>query len=513
MISYWRPIVTALIILSSHLATTLPAAGAWDHVHGDSANTGFARVSTRAAISPFKIVPLGRLALGAGPVIGPSGTVYVANIEGGMLAFRPDGSPAWQKSLPGRGLASPVVDSGGSVYVTGVHRGHHPSGGVRNVSTLQKLSGDTGDVVWSVPLPWPGADPASSPPGGPVAAAPPSIWRSGSIEVVVMPVTYMYPRAVELRLLAFAPQNGALLGNTVVSSKQFDVTGSGPDVSDREWACLLALAFDKPAVIPLCITYNSPFQGGQCGLCIGDKSYPMPGVAIAPDPHGGPPSVIVSDELNQDTVGYRFAPGAGFTESWRVPDRGRRRTSTPTALPDGHIVMGTQDGDSDRGRVTFVGPRGVPPLADVNVNIFRVLAAPTRLGNGLIAAIQLPGTMTVLRANRITKFLNLRGESIAAAAASCTHLFVASVDAFTTYDAATLKQVAQWPWAALVPGFTWGGLTSPAIGPTGWVYGVERTVDPNSFVQTDSLVVFEPPPPSSVINPIDPCAHVVVHPL
>jgi hypothetical protein len=164
--------------------------------------------------------------------------------------------------------------------------------------------------------------------------------------------------------------------------------------------------------------------------------------------------------------------------------------------------MGTQDGDSDRGRVTFVGPRGVPPLADVNVNIFRVLAAPTRLGNGLIAAIQLPGTATVLRANHITKFLNLKGESIAAAAASCTHLFVASVDAFTTYDAATLKQVAQVP--------VWGGRTSPAIGPTGYVYVVTHGLDQNSL-ETDSLVVFGPPQPTN-LN-IDPCAHVVVHPL
>jgi hypothetical protein len=387
MMSYWRPIATALIILSSHLATTLPVDGAWDHVHGDSANTGFARVSTRAASSPFRDVPLGRLALGAGPVIGPSGTVYVANVEGGVLAFLPDGSPAWHKSLPDRALASPVVDAGGSLYVTSVHRERDPSsGGARTVSTLHKLSGDTGDAFWSVPLPWPGADPPSRKFGGPVAAAPPSIWRSGSIEVVVMPVTHTYPGGVELRLLAFGPQNGALLGNTVVSSKHVDMTGSGPDLSDREWACLLALAVNK-AAIPICLgpSYNEPYLCS--GLCIGE-SWPMPGVAIASDLRVGPPSVIVSDELSQDTVGYRFAPGAGFTESWRIHDRGRRRTSTPTALPDGHIVMGTQDGDGDRGRVTFVGPRGVPPLADVNVS--RILAAPTRLATGLIAAIESP---------------------------------------------------------------------------------------------------------------------------
>jgi hypothetical protein len=91
----------------------------------------------------------------------------------------------------------------------------------------------------------------------------------------------------------------------------------------------------------------------------------------------------------------------------------------------------------------------------------------------------------VLQTNHITKGLPLKGESIAAAAASCTHLFVASVDAFTTYDAATLKQVARVTWSG-------GGRTSPAIGPTGFVYGVTHAFD-QTGLQRDSLVVFAAP--------------------
>jgi hypothetical protein len=73
--------VGALITGLAHLITSLPA-GAWDHAHGDSANTGFARVDTAPASKPQQTVQVGPLAPGAGPVIGPNGTVYVANMTG-----------------------------------------------------------------------------------------------------------------------------------------------------------------------------------------------------------------------------------------------------------------------------------------------------------------------------------------------------------------------------------------------------------------------------------------------
>ena len=82
---------------------------------------------------------------------------------------------------------------------------------------------------------------------------------------------------------------------------------------------------------------------------IGDffvANWPMPGVAIAD--RANPPLVIVSDWLSRDTVGYRFESGAGFTQVFRVYDSARSRTSTPTVLPDGHIVMGTQDSGDPR---------------------------------------------------------------------------------------------------------------------------------------------------------------------
>src|SRR5262249_7372531 len=122
---YWRPIGAALILLSSQLATTVPARAAWDHAHGDGGNSGVARVDTAPASKPQQVVQIGTLAPGSGPVIGPSGTLYVANMDGKVLAFHPDGSPAWNRILPvgsGSFLASPVVGADGSVYVVSVRQ-------------------------------------------------------------------------------------------------------------------------------------------------------------------------------------------------------------------------------------------------------------------------------------------------------------------------------------------------------------------------------------------------------
>jgi outer membrane protein assembly factor BamB len=497
-----RAIITVLMTVAAHLIMAPTASAVWDHAHGDATNSGFAKVATAPAVKPQQTVPLGKLAPGAGPVIGPSGTLYVGNTHGQVLAFHPDGTPAWTKLLPlgDPFLASPVVDSEGAVYLATSRKdqGRTHDGGTftHYEGGLLKLSGDTGAIFWSVPLPGVATGRAARITGGPVAAAPPSILRSGGLEVVVLPVTYNHPGGVELRLLAFAPQNGALLGNTLVGSKQVEVSGSWFDNLDpAQWACIAVAIAVEPAGLPICgISYHEPK--------IGDffvANWPMPGVAIAD--RANPPLVIVSDWLSRDTVGYRFESGAGFTQVFRVHDSARSRTSTPTVLPDGHIVMGTQDsGDPPRGRVTFPGP-ATPPLSD-RKNLPWIAAAPTRLADGKFVVIQIPGKLAVFQARSNTIFgrFTLSGESIASAAASCTHLFVASDGAFTTFDAKTLQQVAQVPWSG-------GGLSSPVIGPAGHVYSVTHAAD-----LTDSLLVWPPPPPGPAPSGVfkDACNSVVI---
>ena len=485
MNSFWRPIGIALIVFSSLLATTVPAAAVWDHAHGDGANTGFARVDTAPAGKPQQVVQLGRLAPGAGPVIGPSGTLYVANIDGKVLAFQPDGSPAWNRILPsgsGSFFASPVVGADGSVYVASMRQARDHRNGTtftRYDSTLHKFSGD-GGVLWAVPLPVRPVDPPTAPAlaGWPAAVAPPSIWRSGSTEVIVMPVLYKYPSAAELRVLAFSTQSGAVLGNALVNSKVFDVAGSVPELN-----------------IPF--RYTSPHLGDP--LHLSKEEWPMPGVAIAADPGGGAPLVIASDWLKRDTAAYRFDPASGFTEAWRVHDSTRTRTSAPTDLPDRQVVaLGAQEGDGRRGRMSFAGPQG--PAHDRPLGSW-VVSPPTRMADGRIATIEFEGQMTVFRGGIVDRSFPLVGQSIASAAASCTHVFVASVGAFTTYNANTLAQVAQVPWSG-------GGRASPVIGPAGHVYGVTHAAD-----DTDSLFVWPPPQRTTAIGLVGTaCDRVIVRP-
>jgi len=492
----WRPIGAALILLSSQLATTVPARAAWDHAHGDGGNSGFARVDTAPAGKPQQVVKLGILAPGVGPVVGPSGMLYVGTIDGRLLAFQPDGTAAWNRILPGRSLASPVVGADGSVYIASVRRTREPSGGgERYDSTLHKFSGG-GGAFWAVPVPALNAPPPALA-GWPAAVAPPSIWRSGTTEVVVMPVLYNYRTSAELRVLAFSTQSGAVVANALVAYKAFDVTVTGPDWTPGEWLCDLRLT-------PTCLfKLQTPYLGGSR---LQDTSWPMPGVAIAADPGGGAPLMIVSDELGQNTIAYRFDPAAGFSEAWRTHDPGRTRTSAPTVFPDlNRVVLGAKEGNGSRGRVSFAGP-GVPTAHDRPVKSW-VVSPPTRLPDGRIAVIEFEGQLTVFRGGVVDTTTALEGQSIASAAASCTHLFVASAGAFTTYDVNTLAQVAQIPWS----GF--GGRSSPIIGPAGNVYAVMHTGDRQSADRSDSLLVWPPPQRTTSIGRVGTaCDGVVVGP-
>ena len=97
----------AVVVLAAQMHR---ACASWDHPHSDSGNTGFVRVVTAKAVRPMQIVPVGELSSGAGPVIGSDGTVFVGNLFGQMLAFRPNGTPLWGRQLPagqwGDGISS-----------------------------------------------------------------------------------------------------------------------------------------------------------------------------------------------------------------------------------------------------------------------------------------------------------------------------------------------------------------------------------------------------------------------
>src|SRR6185312_8470585 len=82
---------------------------------------------------------------------------------------------------------------------------------------------------------------------------------------------------------------------------------------------------------------------------------------------------------------------------------------------------------------------------------------------------------------QIVSTASLPGQSMASAAASRTHVFVSTTGAFATYDAKTMAEVGNFPWVG-------GGLSPPAIGPSGRVYAIASNI----------LFIF---PPSNVTFP------------
>ena len=449
---------------------------AWTSAHGDSANTGFARVDTALAISPKQFAQLGPLAPGANPVIGADGTVYVGNLTGQVLAFHPNGLPAWTRQLGsnhGAIYASPVIGADGSVYVVStVQIRDHRNGsqGTHYKSWLHKFTTSGG---WLFVAPFPeqfAAYPAYA--GSGATTAPPNIWTSNGTEVIMVPVVYKGPYGRDLRLIAFST-NGSVLANQRVTYTGYEVTG-GSGLPSWFVTCY-AMTWYFPA---FCIT-AAYVNGDCCGFSVGTgdplqgAGWALPGAAIWQNPNGGTPWIMVSDG-EKNLVGYTFSLSTGFFEYIRTNDTKRKHTSPPVVLPDGHTVLGTDDG-----RLTFNGPNlvSVAPAA----NLDAITAAPTRLADGRLVIIARSGLMSVLNGNHIASQTQLTGASIASAAASCNHLFVASTDEFVTYDPRNMTAIAHVPWVG-------GGRAAPVIGPSGYVYAIA----------SNSLFVFPPPKTSRI---------------
>jgi len=87
------------------------------------------------------------------------------------------------------------------------------------------------------------------------------------------------------------------------------------------------------------------------------------------------------------------------------------------------------------------------------------------MNGGRLAVISRGGTMAVMNGHSVVQQQQLNGESIASAAASCTHLFVSSTNELVTFELKTLTPVARLPW-------TDGGRSAPVIGPFGHVYAM-----------------------------------------
>jgi hypothetical protein len=424
-----------------------PVPDAWQRPHADGANTGYANVATAPATKPARTVPnLGTFAAGAGPVIGADGTVYVGNLQGKLMAFHPDGSPAWSRQLDAgqQILASPVIGSDGGIYVVSQSMAtdtsfnppfNHPD------STLHKfLPG--GGYAYQVPFPkrFDGH-------GGTSAA--PNIWRFNGEEAVIVPV--IYPNRVtggrEVRLVAFSTTGPAAIGEANVSTFVQTVTGSGPDIcGDRLFCIFPGMGFQGHGVAP---------DIDPDSVLSGDLKAPLPAVAIYTFPGGGTPWIVVSDNL-WDIAGFTFSAQQGFFEGWRVHDEKLRPMGQPMVMPDTATFI------TESAQVTTF--RGQAAKQRSAFEMFGA-AAPSRTAEDKLVFATLNGGAKVREpAGGIASF-PLPGQTMVSPAVSQKHVFVSTAGAFVTFDAATMTQLASFKWRK-------GGMSPPAIGPFGDVYAI-----------------------------------------
>jgi hypothetical protein len=471
--------IAASIIAGALFVSALPVSAAWQHAHGDSANTGFEMVDTAPAWHPPQTQPLGAIAPGASPVVGPDGTVYIGNLQGQLRAFHADGTPYWTRqinSTHGGTFAAPVVGADGSIYVVSGIRYTDHRGGVSNARNDSFLHKFLPGGAWVFAVPFPEQFSASSTIANRGATtAPPNIWRWNGTEAIVIPVLYYTGADVDLRVVAFSTSGTVIADQLVTQGERPGVTAGGcwDDGSCTTWDKTMQFYSD-------CF-----FNGLGCAFygSDGNDGYPsLPGVAIRPDRQGGPPFVMMTDG-KQDKIAYTFSPQTGFSQVARSSHLRRIFTTTPVVLPNGDTLTGTRDGYLTRTGANFGQLGGLSGLGTLT-------AAPTRLSDGSLVVVSREGTMTVQRGHRSQ--IQLVGASIASAAASCNHIFVATTEAFATFDVKTLTQLAFVPWVG-------GGLHSPIIGPSGHVYAIASNV----------LFAFPPPwkpvwdtrPPSCFLLP------------
>src|SRR4029077_12641237 len=167
---------------------------AWQHAHGDSANTGFAMVDTAPALTP-QVQPLGSIAPGANPVVGPNGDVYVGNLQGELRAFHADGTPYWTRQLDdsvhGGIFAAPVVGADGSIYVVSSlnRKIHDHRNGVSFDSPDSYLHKFSPGGAWVFAMPFPELPQGLYTNRG-ATTAPPNISRWDGSEAIVAPAIY-----------------------------------------------------------------------------------------------------------------------------------------------------------------------------------------------------------------------------------------------------------------------------------------------------------------------------------
>ncbi len=423
-------------------------------------NRGFIDVDTARATTPSaSIAGLGSFAPLADPITDASGNVYLCTTDGHVIGLRADGSSYWTQELPGLAMirTSPAVGSDGSVYVAGgfsidPDRDHRTaSSNVRDHRSTfhlyRFLPGGAPDANATTPFP-------IFQERGPMAIesiGQPAMWQLGSDEAVIVSALYSTPGGTDLHVFAFSP-NGGLLADWKIYQASGPVTEAGG-----------LLDFMFPG-----------FEHGRFGP-LGRPA--LPGVVVA-TPSGGEPYIVVVDRIHRALIGlaYMPAPTPHFEQRWVTNHGGYRLLSPPAMLRDWHSAVGISNG------ILFGGPLATPRpdllgLTTETDGFEDVHAAPTPAADGRTIAVT-SGATVVGFTDTVVSRVDLGDDmTIAPAAASRNHVFVASYAGLTTLDATGSAVEASYPW---IKG---GGQWAPVIGPQGHVY----------VIANNTLHVFPPP--------------------
>lgn len=415
---------------------------------------------------------------GAGPVIAPDGSVYLGTQEGKVIALHADGKPFWSRDINKDEsiVASPAIGADGSVYVIGAKlkiTKIQKLGQVRVTkteiaSTLYAFT-SSGGLLTLTPFP---TDKNLSG----TTTAPLNIVSVGGEEIILTPAVYLNRsiNGVETRLIGFSPRGGVVLNQMVARQPGKKPEGHGEfslpfGLSDA--VCLthpLGIAYCLVCGFASCDYNPSVAPGGASPI-----PPPMPGVGVFTFAGGGAPHVIVSDQRH--TIrGFTASSTARLTKTFRIRDDGRSFFSAPMVLPDGHTLVSTGNGE-----IVFAEPNA-NKLSSVR-SPGLVFGPATLTVNGFSVVVGESG-LAVLNNGNVVSQVSLP-PSYTSAAASRTHVFVSTTDAFITLDADAQLELQKFDWVG-------GGKSPPAIGPDGRVYAIA----------SDILFIF--PPPLKVFKPL-----------
>lgn len=477
-----RPIVRIAVaaMCGAIVQATTPAIGAWERFHGDAANRGFADVDTKPAAGGSLSVPgLGTFAPGAGPVIAPDGTVYLGTQEGKLIALHADGKPFWSREVDqGESIvASPAIGADGSVYVIGAKLKITKIGAIKKTqigSTLYAFNA-TGALLARTPFPAGLRAPTT---------APPNIVSVGGREIILAPAPYKNPHptvknGVDVRLIGFLTTGGVVLNELAAPQPGVDViTGGGlslPELAEFIY-CVPKPGITDIAALIYCRLSGFYEYNPQRLPAAPPFPPPLPGIAVFTFAGGGAPHVIVSDQRH--TIVDFTVTGTGskprLTQVFRDGDPQRTLLSPPMVLPEGRSLASTAGK-----QIVFSGPNAskLAPVASPGI----VYGPATRIVNGFAVVVGMSG-LAVLNNGQVVSQASLP-PSYTSAAASRTHVFVSTTDAFITFDADAQLELQRFDWVG-------GGKSPSAIGPDGRVYAIA----------SDILFIF--PPPLKVSKPV-----------